>query len=268
MVSLALIPPHALQFDSIEPGATYLLLPQFFEDPTYRAYVKQAIETCSLSILDNGAFENVEGFPAERLASLAEEFGIKEIVIPDVLGDRQGTVDRLIDFALRDLDDLSHPKPRHMAVVQGTSYDDCRRCIDQMVEIKDEYALVSLKGFGIPKHLGKTTEGNEITRSSIRLRLANYIHSKYEGRFQVHFLGANPAWIGELLHLQTYRVRSIDTSLPYVYGLQGLDLNDQYVQDNVDLERHEEYFDFVPDDEQLRLIRGNIEFMKRVLVDA
>jgi DNA-binding Lrp family transcriptional regulator len=269
MTELILIPPFSLLSQSIGPSASHLLLPQLFEHhQEYRDYVKQAVTADTFSILDNGAFEKAANYDGIYLVDLAKTVGISEVVVPDVLGDSEQTIAKFQEF----IDELEYSEwnvRQYMVVVQGKTYEDCCAFIDEVIYMKGRYGLGGFTTLGIPKHLCKTTEGNEIRRSSIRLRLANYIKSKYQyDRFQIHFLGANPAWISEIAHLETYGVRSIDTSMPYVYAFQDLDMSVPYVQDNYDLERQEEYFDLVPDIDQQKLITTNINFMRRVIDNA
>lgn len=263
MTDLALIPPFQRQFESIRQGGLYLFLPQHFHDLAYREYVKKAVETASWTILDNGAFEGDE-IGATDLVDMALNMNINEIVIPDALGDSEETYDKLVNSA-ETLDTDVWAQKRFMTVVQGESFGECCKLIDDIVFLKSEYALIGLKAFGIPKHLGKTTKGSEWAQDSIRLRLASYIRHKYDRRFQVHFLGANPRSIHELGYLKSFEVRSVDTSMPYVYAFQGLDLSDAYVNEFIDLERQEGYFDSEPDSEQDNLIEGNISYLQRLV---
>lgn len=263
MTDLALIPPFQRQFESIRQGGLYLFLPQHFHDLAYREYVKKAVKTASWTILDNGAFEGDE-IGTTDLVDMALNLDINEIVIPDTLGDAVQTFDKLEEFAAV-LDTDVWQQKRFMAVVQGETFEECCSLIDRIVFFKSDYLLNGLKTFGIPKHLCKTTSGSEWAKDSIRLRLASYIRHKYDRRFQVHFLGANPGSIHELGYLKSFEVRSVDTSMPYVYAFQGLDMNDAYVNEFIDLERQEGYFDFVPDLEQDNLIEGNISYLQRLV---
>jgi hypothetical protein len=261
VTSLALIPPHEYALASINKDQTYLFLPQFLGDTDYKEYVKTARNTARWTILDNGAFEGatIDGLD---LVSLASYYSIDEVVVPDVLGDAEATL-RSLGTLIEDLDPDEWHNRRYAVVVQGTSYDECCSFIDRVVMMKNTYALSGLKTFCIPKHLGKTTYGNEITRSTIRLRLANYIHSKHTDRFEVHFLGAMPNYIGELAHLQTYNVRSVDTSMPYVYALAYEDLPKWKTPP--DIERQEGYFDMVFDPHQKALADANVAYLRHVI---
>src|SRR3954471_13754450 len=99
MTELILIPPFSLLSRSIGPSACYLFLPQLFEyHQEYRDYVKQAVTADTFSILDNGAFEKAANYDGIYLVDLAKTIGTSEVVVPDVLGDSEQTIDRFKEF--------------------------------------------------------------------------------------------------------------------------------------------------------------------------
>lgn len=248
-------------FGSIRPQGTYLFLPQLFSNPDYLDYVTHAAENASWTILDNGAFEG-DTFDPIDLIDMAKVNGINEVVIPDTLGDAGATLNQLADV-INELDPDEWQERNYAVVVQGESYEECRSFIERVVQLKNSYHLSGLKTFCIPKHLGKTARGNEISRSSIRLRLAAYIHARHSDRFEVHFLGAMPNYIQELAHLQTYGVRSVDTSMPYVYALAYEDLPKWKTPP--DIERQEGYFDMVFDQHQAALASANVAYLRHLV---
>jgi hypothetical protein len=218
-----------------------------------------------LSILDNGAFEG-DVFNGVDLVDMADYYGIDEVVIPDVLGEADQTFARLRDF-VDDVDSNVWMQRRFMVVVQGKTFDECRRFIDDVVALRGDYLLPGIRTFGIPKHLVETTTPKDWrVAQSIRLRLASYIRAQFGDAFDIHFLGAT-SWLGELTHLNPFGVRSIDTSLPYVFGLMNTPswLGELYVSST---RRPDNYFDFVLDPEQQELAKRYVDFIDGMVTHA
>jgi hypothetical protein len=57
--------------------------------------------------------------------------------------------------------------------------------------------------------------------------MANWIEERYPHKFAIHLLGTNPAWLGEVraAHKYAEHIRSVDTSMPFNYGLMGVALS-------------------------------------------
>jgi hypothetical protein len=232
MTALALIPPHHFARRSVRDQGTYLLLPELFKHEEYRAYVSDLSRNNPRWVtLDNGAFEG-ELVPTEQLIGLAETYNVDEVVIPDTLQDANATLKQLDKF-LQDapLDLLD--SYQLMIVVQGKTIAECESFIWQ---VADEPRLYSRRvTFGLPKHLIVTT--NNLLA---RIILASTIREALDDNFNIHFLGMSPHNLMEITHTRRLHVRSMDTSLPYVYAAQGRSIG---AVGSVVLERKPGYFD-------------------------
>ena len=258
MTDLALIPPHAFQMDSVWEGATYLFLPQFFKDSNYGYYVRQARKTAMWTILDNGAFEGAETSITD-LMQLAKKNNIHEVVLPDVMGNKTMTLDALKQTAAV-LPRVQWGQRRYMFVVQGTSFKECCDCI----KIASAH-MFPFTTFALPKHLLRTVAAyGDKNAKTIRLRLARFIRKLYGDRYNIHFLGASPVWIGEGRHLRDLNVRSMDTSMPYVYAANGWSLLKAASADIV-FERQEHYFGIKEGNINADLLADNINYMIRMV---
>jgi hypothetical protein len=103
-----------------------------------------------------------------------------------------------------------------MAVVQGTELRMLKYCVHKFAESRVDV-------LGIPRHTLTTTNNK-----SIRIEVANWVEQTYPGRFEIHLLGTNPEWLGEVAAVRKYadHVRSVDSSLPFNYAIARKSLRD------------------------------------------
>lgn len=205
MTQLALIPPLCMSDDFTE-GECFLYLPQLMGSATYDRYVWRSNTKLAYTILDNGAFEGVETTPLSLL-EMAKNLNVDEVVVSDVLGDFSGTIKAVHHFermtaALRARMTYS---PSYMGVVQGDTMQKCFACVNELIDTP----LITT--IGLPKHLVRTVE------KTARISLTAYIRRKY-GDYPIHFLGGAPQWPEEILYAARRGVRSMDTSMPFVYA--------------------------------------------------
>lgn len=206
-MKLSLIPPHCYMHHI---GITdyHLFLPQLFRNEDYcRAALKVAIGTDDYCILDNGAAEGEEWHP-DALHTIADQFGIDEIVIPDILGNKDHTVAAAYKFA-----EFASGNYKYMAVLQGQSYEELVDCAEHFAEMPYVHTI------GIPRHLAKTLGDRDA-----RLVITGVLIDKFGERFEYHLLGATPLWSRELLFAQVAygeKLRGMDTSMPYNYAYYG-----------------------------------------------
>lgn len=179
--------------------------------------------------------------PNEDLIMLANKFGADELVIPDVLGDRMGTLRKTVDF-------LAHPavelwQKNLMAVVQGTTWADWKDCIDFYV---NEPRITTI---ALPRLL--TRHGGQYTRLTLAEEIAN------KSTKAVHCLGAS-AWVEEVYYLNVQSiVRSLDTSLPYVFAKALQPLSLRRANKYIDRGDHDVYFHQVLTNEQFHFMEAN-----------
>lgn len=253
MTELALIPPFSFQMEFVWFESNYLFLPQFMGRADYAFYIREAARDAAHTTLDNGAFEG-RGTDIITLMKLAKRHNIQEVVLPDVLGSKTGTLDKLKEVASV-FPRTDWASKQFMCVVQGKDFAECCDFIKTAAAHQFPF-----KTFGLPKHLLRTVKGSD--SKSIRLRLALYIRKLYGPRFDIHFLGASPLWIGEARHLRELNVRSMDTSMPFVYALAGEDLFKAAAK-GIEHERQENYFHVLEIDEEL--LMRNVNYMLRMI---
>lgn len=171
---------------------------------------------CSHIILDNGACEG-ELVTPEQLFLAAHKIAPHELIVPDVLRDSEATIKAYQEFMPRFSEwrkyyagwpDLVR-RIRLMVVLQGKNATEC---MDMWRELEHEEIDI----WGIPRHL-------VLDDPMARLEIATRIRALDDNR-PLHALGAETQYPDEVRHLGAY-IRSIDTSLPYVYGMAGIELH-------------------------------------------
>ena len=216
-MKIALITPIDL-LDLAALSDYHLLLPQLFLNKRYREFYD---DVPGFKILDNGANEDfVTDF--RELQDIAHAWSVDEIVVPDILGDCNATID-----LARSFEKYAQPNDfRYVGVAQGRTLSEVVKCITYF-EHNEWVSTLAL-----PRVL------NTIHKTQ-RFNLIEPIAKEY--RFDaIHCLGAS-SWIREVVAIDALGiVRGMDTSLPVVLGLDGRSLaDDQYIK------RQSGYFDRV-----------------------
>jgi hypothetical protein len=212
-MKLALIPPIDMLDDTCLTHVQ-MMLPHLLKFPFYaNAYRRLAQDSTQFVIMDNGAAES-ETFNMEALLFNAMSFNVDEIVCPDALGNALNTFDltgRFIDLAIKE------KWTKGLGVVaQGSTVHEA---YDTAVEMIEAFKAV-VTAVHIPRLLIKPG------RLSARLFLAKRLHDEYPN-ISIHLLGASPLWCSEIKRAPVY-IRSMDTSMPYVYGRARYYVDRQY----------------------------------------
>ena len=202
-MKVALITP----FDLLDLAALsdyHLLLPQYFTNTRYREFYN---DVDGYKILDNGANEKYS-IDFRDLQDIALAWGVDEIVVPDVMGDAQGTIE-----LVRSFEKYAQPDTfRYAGVAQGRTLAEVIRTIN-LYHVCDWVTTLAL-----PRIL------NTIHKTQ-RFNLIEPVAKEY--KFDaIHCLGGS-SWIREVVAIDALQiVRGVDTSLPIVLGLHGISLSD------------------------------------------
>lgn len=230
-MQLILIPPKSLLY-TVAARGWYLALPQLAYDIEYRRFHKGRHPSQWL-ILDNGAAEG--HMPTmDELLRCAEDLEADEVVVPDVLGNMEGTLGGARVFGKYSKSEFSHGT-KFMAVLQGRTLQELKTCLD-------EYMLMGwVDTIGIPRHTLETVECDHPSHSGkqkdairkngctyMRAHIIEYFLEQYEGLAKIHMLGASPRFEQECLYIErTFpgAVRSMDTSMPYNWAHREMRLS-------------------------------------------
>jgi hypothetical protein len=210
-VKLALIPPAGYEGIALRSNM-HLTLAQI-EAGAYHDVYKAAAVRGDYVIMDNGANEGQTVGDA-LLMHRASYLGAKEVVVPDVIGDRGRTLLRARQFFMN-MQTMSYSPHdyKFMGVAQGRSIEEVERCVEGFSRFNYITAI------GIPRHLIKSTG-----EQTIRVNIARRTLNKYGHRFEIHLLGTSPTWMDEVLYAARRLpkgIRSVDTSAPFNYAIAG-----------------------------------------------
>ncbi len=193
--------------DGLERGfATdfHMVVPEALHLEKYARYYTGLDKDRNYVILDNG--EADEETPSwDNLLLSAAGIGAHEIVVPDVMGDAQGTQRRALDFGnhLKDYDKAFVEKYNWMGVAHGTTHAEVVGSIQFLGSL--DYINV----LGLPRII--SNDVHKYIRCTIAETpgLMEFIVARFPGG--IHCLGAS-RFFKEALLLADLPVRSIDTS--------------------------------------------------------
>lgn len=212
-----------------EQGNIVMCLAQLLNDPDDRSYAETMNKlSCSrFTLLDNGANEG-QILSDEALAHTAELFAPDELVLPDVLGNADETYSASTTYLMQ----YARANTSYIGVVQGSNIDELKGLIDRYAKVP------SITTLGLPRLLV------DRMKQAIRFDMTSWVTYQYPRRFQIHFLGASSSWPKEPYYAGRYSipVRSIDTSLPFNYGLAGIALEDFRGATGKKIDRPKDYF--------------------------
>ena len=159
-MKLALIPP--ISWISTTSCTDYqLLLPQLLMYPKYvEHYTRLAKSEDQHLILDNGANEGAQ-VNSTSLVRMADEVGVDEVVVPDVLLDDVATLSRMATFFDR-VKDKDVGNLKYMGVAQGSTEEAVHSCISTMMS---EFGS-KLHSIALPRHLLETLDCNGSSHTS------------------------------------------------------------------------------------------------------
>lgn len=245
-MEIALIPPSEYVAEYAALSDIDLILPrQWASDEAYRnAYQTLWSSGKRHVILDNGAAEN-EQPSASELMAIIEEVQPDEFALPDVLLDSQATLQRSVSFLENELGG-HRGSVRLGFVAQGTT----------VAEAYSAAATWILQYGGANDIIFLPRVLTYVTHGLARIELAEVINSMFPN-VEIHLFGMSNQWPGEMLAAAGYPfIRSIDSSLPFYNGLAYSNM----YQHNI--ERPDQYFDIVFDDEQKAQVDKNVEMMR------
>jgi len=227
-------------------GDMFLCLPQYFD---FEPYVEFLREHNYFKILDNGAAEG-ERVDADRLLECAKLINANEIIIPDVMLDAEKTIKLLKEF-MSTVSEREKYEYSWMAVIQGKTPEEWINCYKTYINTQEIYRFVNT--FGVPKSVAETFK--EITgKTSISENRPHALTQLLlrDNMFfirQFHLLGlGHPS---ELPMLPRRVVRSVDTSLPFLFGKQRKQLKfhtrdtrdwKQRLDYKIEITGHEEHY--------------------------
>jgi hypothetical protein len=249
-MKLAIIPPLCYPFCFNEAYDNYkLILPEHWNNQGHFEATMLNHRHGGFTILDNGAAED-KPHDWDDLLKLARRCHVNEVVLPDVMGDAQGTI-KAVEAVF---DDTWHPTNHFglMGVVQGTTLEECSDLVKYYLGMQGR----TLTSIGLPRCLIRT-----VGLDQVRLLLAEFIRGM-DKRIAIHLLGTAPQFIFELRDFgrdfRALNVRGVDTSAPFVYTQA-----DEFIGDGNCRQRRSDYFDAPRKTFSRPLLQQNIDTLVR-----
>lgn len=221
-----LIPPTH-HFWSVMDQEYHLILSHLVEDPDYFEFYRSEAELGKFLILDNSAHELGRGQSIDVLLEQGWSIGAKELVLPDVLYDSTQTVESTRE-ALEGIENFvySWRPERVMIVPQGETLEDWMWCFRTML---DDYSrLVSRSRRWVPRlTVGISKDYNEYPGGLVEILETSVLPAQETIGYDIHLLGwPKPLWdLGSLSRLYGDRIRTTDSSRPFVYGIARIRLD-------------------------------------------
>jgi hypothetical protein len=222
IMEVALIPPVS-RIASTMNLRMQMLIPSALKHKTYRSCYKYLGEwDGAYVIMDNGMFEEDIPRSHEQVIALASEYKADEIVIPDVRGNFQASLDLMRQFLDIGGVDLKHFN--YMAVLQGEDLPELITCFKAYLNELEPMVTQGKIVFGLPRRLG------EDIGAHVRVEVVDSVRAMYpEAKF--HFLGLNRMWMHDFAIAKNYHrgsIRSVDTSAPFVWAYHGREMQCAY----------------------------------------
>lgn len=213
-MEIALIPPVSMLEKTL--GRKFqMLIPQPLTDPTdWNFYHTIGHRDGYYVMMDNGMFEKTEVEP-KVLVSMAHRFNVQEIVLPDVWSEPSATTDVIAEFFLKAGEPPEDFHPVLAAVAHGGTLRDAQAFVDYISRLPAIDAI----------HISRS--GTYATKNyNFRIDLADWIDEEYPGRFDIHFLGFDDTWHGEVsVAADIGCVRSLDTVAPFTAAWANMKLS-------------------------------------------
>lgn len=112
----------------------YALVHLFEEIPEYYEFFEQSVKDGRHVLLDNSIFELGTAFDSEKYLHWIDKLKPTEYIIPDVLEDTIGTMDKALEWKEKYWD-MTPKGTKSIGVVQGKTYHDLVQCYQYMNDI-------------------------------------------------------------------------------------------------------------------------------------
>lgn len=199
-----------------------VLLHLLLQQPGYRHHYNRLTLANPMThiVVDNSAFELGAGLSVNELLDQAIYIGAREICIPDVMHDAQGTIERAA-MSIRTLysnrrKDLRDHLIQLMIIPHGKTIYQWGQCLEAQVQFLDDMFPNDRFTIGIPKDY-ETWPGGRMSL------IARFVEQYRRDRdMDVHLLGVNNLNAITAMRLQYPWIRSTDSVKPFTYARAGL----------------------------------------------
>lgn len=215
-------------------------------DPVYAEFFKQRAKEGKFIIMDNGAAEHAQP-DASKILECAGKVVPTEMVLSDVLFNKDATLERSFDTGNFYLDMMGEGVVKFMAVPQGKTFEQWLECAIEFCKWDDVHTI------GISKFITKQFGDNA------RLRAVEALQP-FIGSKDIHLLGcwSDPMEAANIYHNCIMKCmkapRGIDSGIAYAFSMKGL-----FVMQH---ERPQDEIHFDRADANEEILKRNIEMWK------
>lgn len=212
----AIIPPSGLRIlERVGLGYHLCLAQELLRSKEYREYYKILGRLGHFIIVDNGAAER-DTPPFEDVVRVAKYVSASEIVMPDVVLDKEATLAALLQGKVLDL----VPPRMRFIVPQGRTPEEWQSCLETI----DGHLSHRFATIGLSKYHHEPFGGRAQLLKRINRWLRDAVH--------VHVLGiatANPLQEITELAAADASIRAVDTAAPVAYAQRSRKILDDVV---------------------------------------
>ena len=192
------------------------------ESDEYAAFYKRMVDEGNYVMMDNGAAEDSQ-LSIEELVKCYKKVNPTEIILPDTLLDRDGTINKVRDSYQYLMNEFDGNIPyKIMVVAQGFDVSDCYTCIENIRGLICDEGM-RINTIGISKFLPMNTK-NQYDRFVLLATMENDIRSL---GCEVHLLGCyEDTNVIRMVHNRCGSfVRGIDSAFTYLCSQAGVNID-------------------------------------------
>ena len=217
--------PHLalLKSETYQMALAHLLA----DDRAYRSFYRNQSDCGSFVLMDNGVVETGEPMPMDDLLRLATEIKASELILPDRIRDREGTLDasrEAYKTYLQEFHGLGH-RLRAMLVPQGETLTDWSMCAYEMARWPGRPTIGLSKFAPVEQHRGElalTSGGQILIAHGSRFHILGCHSTPREIRLTAESFGAS--------------ARGVDSGVAAIATQEGIRLAEGWVRPEVPLD--------------------------------
>ena len=237
----------------------FVLLHKILEDKEYANLALEFSDHGEIIYLDNSCFELGESLDNELLYEWYQRIEPEYVILPDVLGDKETTLQRTMEFVNSYPDTISQGMP----VAQGATQDELIDCYKQFRDFsregEDHFNII-----GIP-FVYSWAEKDPTIQADERIKLLKRMVEEdvIDTNLKHHLLGTWQA--REFCNFRDYNwIYSIDTSNPVMAALDG-DLYGNLGRSNKPTSTFDSVYNLQPEEIDFDLLYTNVDKFKEIV---
>lgn len=257
MMRVFVTPPiNHLELSELGDNNFYILGQLYKKNEKYREYTKKAIENGRFTILDSGVGDEGEVLTNEELFQLTLELEPNEVIPLDVLFDRRQTLINFNQFLEWMKEARANGKLLNttlLACPQGKDWEDWYNCYKFFMWNK-YVSCIGMSKKAVPHIMN--TDNIAFARNKVVSKLKSY-NSLLK---PLHFLGQGDP--KEFIPYKNEKIfRSTDSCYPILAAINGQNI--EKVEKFERIPTPSDYFEKEIKEEQMELIRSNVQYLKK-----